>query len=532
MKVYVQNILFIFPVFLLMGTLLGFLKYTADKYELYWAEEEQLSAQLVTVSEFIYNDVIHYLKYNNYEEINKIKKKVSNVTRWNKINTIFLLIYPSTGGEIKNYPLLIDSSLGLDFEQLDLKKMISMLNSSEISEIIVSDDLYIENYEATEKSLFSIAGKMVLEKYGMDASLLIYSDVPGYYNTLDKIILHLLQVLIIIFILGLLVTITISFLITREIKFFHQTTSIALNSSIDSSLWLVKKNRYKGFVREFNDLNDTFIVMMSIVRNVLFRYQRRLIQGQRFRNSEDLLNLYFDKIVKKIELKTSRFYIYLQVFGSYYFEKYFWDVFESNNRTYVIFGNFNNTFLKKNSFREVNNIELQLLIVNYVKFLIQENKKNTNQIIEEILSSFSVSKLFLLDIGETDSNVSLFQIDIEKEPKIFSSQLFKDKNDPIFLHTFHHRFDLILNSLKEILNTVEVSSLYKKLEAIIPQKETGIILFLELIKKADSVDKEIAQNNKKMTENISDSSNKKGLGNMLKKKKHRTKKNKREKKQV
>ncbi len=335
MKIRTQNLLTIVPIFMAMGIILGFLKYTSERQELLWGVEEEISSLALSIVEFM-----------TFEDVKKARAgqkilSISKLEKWNisssKENSL------GNGYNIKNLYLLI-------LKRKEKIELVNIINEKSLDNIS-QDQVDLLRVPETKQKAYNLSnikydskGKAYLSAF-VPLSFTIPSlgqlylgidtDIDYYDKHLEKLLLSIIYFIIGISFLGLLSTFFFSHLFTQRIKTLIQAAKKITLGYYGQPVQI-------GTIQEIGDLSNTFNTMSSILQEVLSKTQEELVVGERFLGEQDL-TLQFQKLnFKPIDLNLGSISVSARFLGKQG-KGDFYGSFEVQNKVYIVLGQLSDT---------------------------------------------------------------------------------------------------------------------------------------------------------------------------------------------
>lgn len=441
MRIRTQFLIFLLPVFILAGGLIGALKWIADTQMLEWGGEKQISTMAVSIANILDT------QYNPDER--GFENRIAASDLDGVLNRIDAL-----GASVE---LAV-----FDSEQKDVIFRSSDFDLSayrRVAEKKVPERLEILNFTAGTgspdylKALCTLKGGRFVIFVRTDGSW-IQSEASGSLR-------EAAVGLIVSVVTGVFISLGLSFLITRSIRRMRATALAAVNGNYNASV-------KPGLITEFSDLSNTFRTMTSLMNDILQRIRRTLIEQEQFRNSATMLEAFHSDVFPLREF-TEPVRLCIGIAGNDT-ARFFYSVESGEDRIKVVIG-------------EVipNEEEPVPVTVSAIEYMIRlairsDLKTQTNSRLERVALSLKDSLKFLRSFEFEKGSRKFLQIDYksgksESEESAGGLQVFGIP-DPGGLE--------ILQSIASYEESSDMVYTMKKLSSWLNQDVSGVLMLVKL----------------------------------------------------
>ncbi len=273
MRIRLQILLGVAPVFLVLGLVVGALNYTTGLEETRLALREEVYTLTVSLSEFLSSERVRLVLSDPTAARGLLQEPLMRLMQDNPIRHIALRPLDRRqssaefGEVLESRPDLLGSRAGLE-AQGDIL----------FSLVIEPGGQHIVRALAPLHDSGSPFGLLILD---IDATRAVEAE--------RTILMHSLAFLFGILGCGILVSVIAGRLVTGAASQLNQATEVVASGSYD---WRVQPSR----LREFNDLGNTFNTMTSLLEEILSKTKRAVIEGEQFRRPEDLADCFSESL--------------------------------------------------------------------------------------------------------------------------------------------------------------------------------------------------------------------------------------------
>lgn len=304
MKIRTQSVLAIVPVFIGVAAISGFLTYTSEQQENYWALHEESTALTISIAAFI--DVDSYqetlqtasAQSQNVRYINDLEKHLRQILQWKQAKYVLvrsldgqrLLNHFSIGHPITAHRPLSETAMETLQEQEVWISDIMPLNSE--TSFVEACTLLNQGDRAASVGVLCV---------GVSADVFLAQMAQSQ----RKVILSSSVIVII----GVILALTISELITKQIRQLRRAAETVASGDYQQTF------KIGGIIQELQDLSNTFNTMSSVMEETLSRAKRSLVENERFRTVQALSKTYQDTINQQINQQLGSLHITGKLFN-------------------------------------------------------------------------------------------------------------------------------------------------------------------------------------------------------------------------
>lgn len=266
MRIRLQILVGVAPVFLVLGLVVATLNYTTRREETYLALREDVYTLTVAMTEFLSSDAVRAELAEPSSGSSHLGESLNRLMEENPIERIVLRSLDS-----KHTPL----EFGDSSEDAALSRR--PRTSMEARDYV----LFSPILRRSDENSFVRAMAPLRTTAGPFGLLTLDIDATETVRAQRTILLESLAFLFGILGCGLMVSWMIGRLVTRAVEQLNTATEIVASGRCD---WRVQP----GWLREVNDLGNTFNTMTSLLEEILSKTKRAVIEGEQFRRPEDL----------------------------------------------------------------------------------------------------------------------------------------------------------------------------------------------------------------------------------------------------
>jgi HAMP domain-containing protein len=133
------------------------------------------------------------------------------------------------------------------------------------------------------------AAAPILDSAGKRTGILaVETDARGFLATMHGLEARIAWIVGVVLLLGTSAALAISGFVTREVRELSRAAVEVKGGNLDRQI-------QAGFIQEIGDLGNTFNTMSDVLRDVLSRTKRSLIEAERSRTREDLAQAYVEQ---------------------------------------------------------------------------------------------------------------------------------------------------------------------------------------------------------------------------------------------
>ncbi|MEJ2144778.1 MAG: hypothetical protein P8020_06525 [Acidobacteriota bacterium] len=277
MRIRLQILLGVAPVFLVLGLVVAALNYTTRREETYLALREDVYTLTAAMTEFLSSDTVRAELGSTRSVSTPFGESLQRLMKENPIERIVLRSLdpkqaPIEFGDLPEPATMSESP----------HSTMEARNSVLFSPIL--DHPGGDSFIRAMAPLRTAAGPFGLLTLDIDANAVVRGQ--------HTILLESLAFLVGILSCGLLVSWTAGRLVTRGVERLSKATDVVASGCYD---WRVQP----GWLRELNDLSNTFNTMTSLLEEILSKTKRAVIEGEQFRRPEDLADSFSETLWRR-----------------------------------------------------------------------------------------------------------------------------------------------------------------------------------------------------------------------------------------
>ncbi len=437
MKIKQSNFLIITPIFFTIAFVVALLNYTNEKSEVMWGINEEAKSIAIASSIFIENIVTNSTLKNKKEEI---LVHLNRIKRYKQAKRFYIT---------KNSKLIIDT------KENKVKQKFKIIDKKEFKDrdVILSDiyknrDISLMNVSSLIKINAKIIGILTVEIYATDVD-----------KDLNEAIYEMLTTIFIITLIGVMVSILLSNIVTTKIMTLRSVANSIAKGNYNENMDI-------GTIKEFADLGDTLNTMKSIMQEILFKAKNSIIEEEQFRSNNDLLNSYSDIFLNsKVEIDDN-FEVSIQKIG-YLKVEYFFNIVSNEDSIFSFLGE-----IKSNK-ESIDNAIISSTINTYLsKKLLSSNNINFFDKFKEI---FPIKELLITHINKKTKELKIYKFlnnTLHKKIIINRDKIFK-------FHTLDKELNSKIDTYLRNYYFLNLEDIADDLDKLFREKYNGIILLIK-----------------------------------------------------
>lgn len=284
MKIAVQNIIFIVPLFLALALILGGLLYFTERQERLWGQEQEARSAAISIAEMAAqrcSDLGLAERYSPQTDPG-LAAALQRIIGYGRIEQVFELD-PNANTVMWSVPA--GSVDGPPDKATDL---ISPMRSN----------------GAWTSDIVSVGGgHSVLRGYapmfsGHDlvGSIGVVTNADEYVKNQRQALIEVGGATLAVILLGLLVAAFISWVISTEVNVLSRTAALVTAGDLDVQA-------PPGNIQEIGDLSNTFNTMSDVLKDVLSRTKRSLADAEQWRTATELAQAYTNQFRPSVDTR-------------------------------------------------------------------------------------------------------------------------------------------------------------------------------------------------------------------------------------
>lgn len=291
MKIVTQNLLAIVPLFLFVAIVGGGLMFTAERTELRWGLEEEANSLAVALAEFVGADRATALLAVSGDEVpalTELEAPLLRVLRWKQARRVAL--YSADGTRSAFSAMLSEPAEGEEGDptlavsrQADGWPARPFETYAGLGAEMDADRFFVGPIEPASAGGEVMRGwAPILDGQGKRVGLLaVEIDASPFSAGMRRVTLRIVLVTLVLLVIGVGVAIALSRRAAGEIRALSRAASDVEAGNLDRELG-------SGRIQEVADLTNTFGTMREVLKDVLAKTRRALVEGDRIRTSVDL----------------------------------------------------------------------------------------------------------------------------------------------------------------------------------------------------------------------------------------------------
>ncbi|HBS03724.1 MAG TPA: hypothetical protein DEA96_02085 [Leptospiraceae bacterium] len=295
-----QNLLFLVPVFLVAGLLIGGLKWAADTNTLRSGGKEQIRTFAVALQEFL--EARERLSPNPglgsiqpeilKRDLNRVQQLFDLREPEVTTSTISRFFWPEASssagapGVVILNPETREPAFSYAPEGFkDIADQVKDL-TREAGVMVEArkEGIYISDFDVSLNSPDNLWALAILkDQEGQEYAILgVQYDGSWIQNEMRSSVVEIAIGVLVSALAGIVIALFLSSILSRTLRNLAEAASKAADGDYDVKI-------RSGLIQEFNDLGNTFRTMTSLLYDTLDRIRKTLIEQEQFRNTDDLM---------------------------------------------------------------------------------------------------------------------------------------------------------------------------------------------------------------------------------------------------
>ncbi len=316
MTLFRQNLLFLIPLFLVLGILYAYISFMLQTKELKWSVDQEAKAIGHTIQSFVEHRPDKYLETSDislsvHQELETV---LNRIIKQNKNESISVI---SATGDTLIHILTTESNHEL-FDWIDPEilynssfeeTMFRLERKDDLGRLVVNTDLIVSD---------------------ITLSLVIIRNGQDYLLRIRELRRWIAIEILISLVLGTIVSILLTVFIKHRINTLTQLSANFLqgNSALELD---------KGAISEFNDLGSTLNILVNVYHKNLDWYRKSIQRNEQLRTSQNLADYFLSQNDRQIKLSNNRLTVTADVTGQQAYSM-FLGVTRSENSQTVVWG--------------------------------------------------------------------------------------------------------------------------------------------------------------------------------------------------
>lgn len=318
MRIGTQNILFIGPLFLGLAVCLGLLLYYVESQRLLWGQQQEATGYAISIAEFTQERALdQHVTVADPAKDPGLRRALDRILGDGRIKTVFALD-PKTAKLDWSYPAGALTTVPSDV-------------TPDLDVILIDDGVWVSDiHRAAHKTgTLEAYSSMAAPDGKLVAAIGVVDDATGYVRATDRIGPETIGAAVAIFIIGLIIAGIVSYLISREVRSLSATAALISSGNLDVQA-------SPGHIQEIGDLGNTFNTMSDVLKDVLSRTKRSLIEGEQFRTHAELAASYAGMFRPPVSEEVGGLHVAVSTSGQDF--GLFWTAFETGGTVCIALG--------------------------------------------------------------------------------------------------------------------------------------------------------------------------------------------------
>ena len=278
MRIRTQNLIAIVPLFLVMAGAAGAMTYSTAREEMMWGLREEVTALSVAMTEFISGSDLEPGDAALVDRLNSLEQSFYRVIEHGQVKFVYAL--DRDGEVVWRYGGAVDAAFvpegvapGLAAADLAALTRGAASVSTPVTTLASGEDAMLA-YSPIRDAAGNVAG-----------SLGVVIDASRVATLSSDLLLHLARLTLLALVIGTLASLFISSLLTAKVRALSRAALQVAGGQYDRQIQI-------GTIQELSDLSNTFNTMSSVLKDLIERTRRTLIEGEQFRTPLDLARTY------------------------------------------------------------------------------------------------------------------------------------------------------------------------------------------------------------------------------------------------
>lgn len=276
MRIGTQNLLLIVPLFLGVAVALGLLLYFSEPHELLWGQEQQASSYAIAIAEFASEREtnLHPSVYSPSTD-DGLRRALDRILSSHRVKAVFQLS-PNCKTIAWSYPA-------------GAVKTVPFATPGNLATLMSHDGVWTSDVLPTKPrgAVVQAYSSMQTPTGTPLGAIGVITDASSYLRETRQTQTGVALAAIGVLIVGLLVSIFVSSLISREVRSLSETAALIAGGNLDVQA-------PGGRIQEIEDLGGTFNTMSDVLKDVLSRTKRSLVEGEQLRTPAEMAESYIE----------------------------------------------------------------------------------------------------------------------------------------------------------------------------------------------------------------------------------------------
>ncbi len=323
MKIRTQNLLTIVPIFIVLAAITGALSFTSQKQELLWGMRECVSSIATTTAEFIDGDAYPDWRSKGIRTRPGLEftVAVNRIMKWKQADRLYGL---TAEGSTVTFTTA-DTTVPL-WHLPYVKEMQNAISADTVKEIYISDIIRTDSARHVMAAFAPIKNS----KNEITGILAAEIDAAGYLASLEAVTRETYLIAAGIILIGLITAVLLSRYLTRRITQLTHASRVVGAGQYEFEVNIRSP-------RELKDLSNTFNTMSSVMKDVLHKTKRSLLEEEHFKKESDLAKTYDETVPRSFGKKFGGWWTAGCVFSAHSYHE-FVDSLESGDTFYMLLG--------------------------------------------------------------------------------------------------------------------------------------------------------------------------------------------------
>ncbi|MFN8391840.1 MAG: hypothetical protein U0136_16240 [Bdellovibrionota bacterium] len=271
MSIRLQSLMAILPIFVAVGVLSGYLRYSSELEELAWGLRSEAEGYAIALESALHGETLKHFMQHDSSAVADAESKIDKVI---------------SGKRIRRVAAVSPDGADVYFERKSSDLSDKMVLSAEALKSLDQLSIWISELERTEGAAYLQAYMPLRDDSGqLLGALVVETDATEYITREETSFREVLQESGGVILLGALCALIIAQVLRRRIRELSRLAAEigeGRQASVDDA----------GAIQELRDLKDSLQTMSSIMQDILVRAKHGLLEKEQFRTQQELFDVY------------------------------------------------------------------------------------------------------------------------------------------------------------------------------------------------------------------------------------------------
>ena len=475
-----QNLLFLVPVFLVAGLLIGGLKWAADTNTLEAGGKEQIRTFAVALREFL--EARERLSANRglasiqpeilKRDLNRVQQLFDLREPEVTTSAISKLFWPeaSSSAGAPGVVILHPDSREPVFSYApegfqDISHRVKEITQARgVMAEAREEGLYLSDFNASLNSPDNLWALAILknqdgEEYGI---LGVQYDGSWIQNEMRASVVEIGIGILVSALAGIIIALFLSSILSRTLQNLTEAASRAADGDYDVRI-------RSGLIEEFNDLGNTFRTMTSLLYDTLDRIRKTLIEQEQFRNTDDLMATFRSNAYGTVAIEEDWMEAHMGPLRSHIPGHFYYHIPRGNGHLFIM------GWVHDSS--EPDDLVASALC-RYVDSQVSRDIK-TPDLLKSAFQVFPARKLIAVEIQPNPAHGTSYLLDSEHSgAEALIEEFGSVPESGLVFHTLAEAFGQRIETALRHMERGSAASVHEQIRAIATSGEDGIVVYI------------------------------------------------------